>query len=152
MGNRVPIDKEEMLDYVIDGIPDKILQNQARIQRFETMSDLQEAFEKVALSDKNTSKVEKTEKRNGNRVNSDFSKKGTTSEEVRDKRCFICGERDHLSDGCPTKERGPKCFECGERGHIAAKCVVKKTVAKSSCAVEQSGRRKCLEAIVTVSR
>lgn len=95
MGNRVPIDKKEMLDYIIDDIPDEILQNQARIQRFETMSDLQEAFEKVTLGDKNTSRVGKTEKRSGGRIDNDSSKKGTTSKETRDKWCFICGERDH---------------------------------------------------------
>jgi len=35
MGNRVPIDGDEMLEYIVDGISNDTLRNQARIQRFE---------------------------------------------------------------------------------------------------------------------
>ncbi|XP_011684299.1 PREDICTED: uncharacterized protein LOC105447791 [Wasmannia auropunctata] len=47
LGNRVPIADDEMLDYVIDGIPDNTLRDQARIQRFDTAESLLEAFEKI---------------------------------------------------------------------------------------------------------
>lgn len=29
--------------------------------------------------------------------------------------CYNCGERDHLSANCPTKDQGTKCFQCGTR-------------------------------------
>lgn len=32
LANRVPIEKEELIDYVIDGIPIEAMRNQARIQ------------------------------------------------------------------------------------------------------------------------
>lgn len=38
------------------------------------------------------------------------------------KRCFNCGNKNHLSALCPDKEKGVKCFQCGEYGHIAIKC------------------------------
>ena len=34
LGNRVPIDENELLDYVVEGIPDSALRDQARLQRF----------------------------------------------------------------------------------------------------------------------
>jgi len=40
-----------------------------------------------------------------------------------EKRCYNCGDKNHLSAACPTKERGVKCFKCDEYGHIAANCV-----------------------------
>jgi len=56
MGNRVPID-DEMLEYVIEGIPDEALQNQACIQRFTTTDGLLKAFEKVTLRDRAGAKI-----------------------------------------------------------------------------------------------
>jgi len=35
LGNRILIDKDELLDYIIDGIPNETLHNQAHIQRFK---------------------------------------------------------------------------------------------------------------------
>lgn len=34
MGNRVPMEATKMMNYIIDGIPDNVLRNQTRIQRF----------------------------------------------------------------------------------------------------------------------
>lgn len=52
LANRVPIMDDKVIDYVIDGIPDRNLQNQARIMRFESQSDLLEAFKRLTLSKK----------------------------------------------------------------------------------------------------
>lgn len=59
-------------------------------------------------------------------------------EQNRPKRCYICGEQNHLSENCPTKESGVKCFRCGERGHIVARCTEGISAVRDSCAV--SGR------------
>lgn len=45
LGNRVPIDKEELAEYIIDGIPDRTLRDQARLSGLETKTTLLEAFE-----------------------------------------------------------------------------------------------------------
>lgn len=49
MANQVPVDDSEIVDYVIEGIPDPSLKDQARIQRFESTAELLLAFEKVTL-------------------------------------------------------------------------------------------------------
>jgi len=38
------------------------------------------------------------------------------------KRCFNCGNKDHLSASCPDKTKGTKCFKCGNFGHVSIKC------------------------------
>lgn len=147
MGNRFSIDKEELLDYVIDGIPNETLRNQARMQRFTTTDALQEALGKTSLHEQNTMKSNKGERQNSNRAAKNLNIKTTSDKETKAKRCFNCGQYDHLSNNCPSKERAQKCFGCNEYGHIAAKCM-KKSVSKDSCAVTRIGRRKCLKEIV----
>lgn len=49
LANRVPIDEAEIVDYVIEGIPDSVLRDQIRIQRFNSATALLEAFKKITL-------------------------------------------------------------------------------------------------------
>ncbi|XP_054001610.1 uncharacterized protein LOC128888608 [Hylaeus anthracinus] len=50
LANRVPVAEEEMVDTVIDGIPDVNLRNQARMCNITTISALLGAFSKIKLS------------------------------------------------------------------------------------------------------
>ena len=47
--NSVSVLKEDLIDYLIDGIPNLLIRNQARIQCFKETTKLLEAFEKVTL-------------------------------------------------------------------------------------------------------
>lgn len=47
----MPIEADEMLDHIIEGIPDNVLRNQARIQRFSDIESLLAAFDVVTLRD-----------------------------------------------------------------------------------------------------
>lgn len=52
LANRVPVEDGEVVDYIVDGITDCNLQNQARVMQFESHTALLEAFKKVTLSSK----------------------------------------------------------------------------------------------------
>ncbi|EZA53586.1 hypothetical protein X777_06942 [Ooceraea biroi] len=49
LAKKVPIDEEDMVDYLIDGIPSDYLQDLARMKEFSTKEDMLRAFEKVSL-------------------------------------------------------------------------------------------------------
>jgi hypothetical protein len=49
VGNHVLIAAEEMLDYIIEGISDSMLRDQAYIQCYNTTESLLEAFKNVTL-------------------------------------------------------------------------------------------------------
>lgn len=49
MGNFVPIEGDDLLDYLVDGIPDQTLRNQARMQNFNSVKDLLNGFHKISL-------------------------------------------------------------------------------------------------------
>lgn len=108
MGNRVPIDQGELIEYVMDGIPDAALRDQARIQRFMTIDSLLSAFEKVTLRDRGVPSQNRWDGRSGGAVRSERRCDGPVKNGDRrnDKRCFNCGAREHVSANCPTKELG----------------------------------------------
>lgn len=145
LANRVPVGEDDLVDYIVDGISDLNLQDQARIQGFTTTASLLRAFEKVTLRPRG--------QRDGNvapAVRPDTAAMGRGARGAREgarprggdgggqsrpKRCYNCGGQNHISANCPTKESGVKCFRCGERGHIAARCAEKASVEKTSCVV-----------------
>jgi len=43
----------------------------------------------------------------------------------RNKTCYNCSDRNHLSTSCPRKENGIKCFKCDQYAHVATNCSAK---------------------------
>lgn len=56
----VPIEEEELVDYLIDGIPSGYLRDLARLKEFQQKEDMLKAFEKMSLRSetKNNSKYD----------------------------------------------------------------------------------------------
>jgi hypothetical protein len=52
LGNRVPVMEEKLVEYIINGISDHALRNQARVGCFGTRASLMTLFEQVELWDK----------------------------------------------------------------------------------------------------
>lgn len=168
MGNRVPVDRDEMLEYTIDGIPDTALRDQARVQGFVTMDSLLKAFEKVSLRNRDeaasgrrsgriggATRNEGSERRGGGGAADSDGKKSETKRATNNtKRCYNCGAREHVSANCPKRELGTKCFECGEYGHIAAKCQKKNVDVKGAAisAVSRVFRKKCVKEVTIDGR
>lgn len=149
-GNRVPIDSDEMLEYIVEGIPDDALRDQARIQRFDTVEALLDAFEKVTLRGRGTFNSTKFERRNGVANKGEKTERGDAKKRSADTvvHCHNCGMRDHLAANCPTKEQGAKCFACNERGHIASKCPKKTGTSKSCLAATRSMNQKYIKDVL----
>lgn len=58
---------------------------------------------------------------------------------VEKKRCFNCGDKDHVGKACPMKNKGAKCFKYNQYGHIAKLCTG--TVSKTkgtTCIIAES--------------
>lgn len=99
LGNLVPIHESELVDYLIEGIPDTNLQAQANIQRFDNVSELLKAFSKVTL--KNSTMANKISRQ-------------TEAEVPIQKKLIETGKQ---------KDTGKsRCYNCNETGHFAASC------------------------------
>lgn len=64
MGNSIPVDVDDLLDYLIERIPDQTLCNQARMQSFTTKGSLIDAFDKIMLREQTSTNSMQQEKRN----------------------------------------------------------------------------------------
>lgn len=148
LGNGIQIDEDEIGEYIIDGIPDRILRDQARVSGLKTRSALLEAFERITLWDRKQPGASNSEskvqhRQRGNKSDGDGKSEQKKTSPGEKKHCFNCGLPDHLSRDCPTRESGPKCFKCGKRGHIAAKCNGKEAEIKDSYLATQVTQTKC---------
>lgn len=59
LANQVPINANEMMSYLIRGIPNKNLRNQVRLQKFATDIEMLEAMEDISLPSPCKSEVKK---------------------------------------------------------------------------------------------
>ncbi|XP_017469699.1 PREDICTED: uncharacterized protein LOC108361567 [Rhagoletis zephyria] len=101
LGSDLNLKDEELADYLIEGIPDRQLQNQARLQNFTSANDVVKAFRSISLPDRPPAKV-RTDQR---------------------MRCYNCNCTGHYAKDCkkPKREAG-SCYACGEQGHYAVDC------------------------------
>ncbi|XP_043063797.1 E3 ubiquitin-protein ligase BRE1-like [Drosophila ficusphila] len=105
LAQNVSLDQEELLDRIIEGIPNEGLRNQARIQCFRDISHIRRAFSEVSLPAKRAVS---------------FEKKTTPMDQTNGKeiRCHNCNARGHFARNCFKPKREPgSCYACGEMGH-----------------------------------
>lgn len=120
LANNTSVDEEELVDYLIDGIPNDHLRNQARMQRFVNKRSLFEAFEKISLP--NFSEFKSRPKEMVTKAEEKSTKTFHPTDESGGKdqrsavRCFNCNGKGHMAPDCtkPKREWGT-CFICGKK-------------------------------------
>ena len=136
LANRLPVAEEEIVDYLIDGIPSAQLGSQARMHCFTSHLDLLKSFEKITLRAgqeyggprqfPRVSKPKNEETRRDEPRGRHDGRDGTTAPRRGVTRCFNCNELGHMSSDCnkPRRERG-SCYECGDLSHQVKNCPTK---------------------------
>ncbi|XP_029162889.1 uncharacterized protein LOC114934371 [Nylanderia fulva] len=108
LGNRIKIEESEMVEYVIEGIPDPVLRDQARVQRLRTRRSLIEAFERVSLRGKEQSGARRNERERRVQGRAEREESGATRNAMR---CHNCGAQGHRAANCPSKAKGTQNFK-----------------------------------------
>ncbi|XP_054091815.1 uncharacterized protein LOC128923562 [Zeugodacus cucurbitae] len=120
LANRILIGEDELVEYLIEGIPDNTLRSQAKMQQFLDKYELLEAFRNIQLpryiSKRITADNQHEQSNNGQQ----------TTKVVR---CYNCNSVGHLANVCrkPKRELGA-CHVCTEVGHFAANCPQRKSL------------------------
>lgn len=141
LANRVPINDEELVENIIDGISDPALLDQARMHRFTTKEELLAACEKITLRHKSQVTNETKCSMGKLQRNRESKPEDITRHEVKTVRCHNCGIKGHIATNCPSKSKGRKCFECHGFGHVASSCPSRKE--KDNCAAADLSSKKC---------
>ncbi|XP_050745709.1 uncharacterized protein LOC122818733 isoform X1 [Drosophila biarmipes] len=102
----------ELVQYLIDGIQNVQLKNQAKLMCFAVPADVLEAFQDV---EKPRATVQQ------NRMQGTSSSNAATSEQRV--KCFNCPSLGHLAKDCrkPVRAVGA-CYASGEVRHVAGEC------------------------------
>ncbi|CAK9796365.1 Retrotransposon-derived protein PEG10 [Anthophora quadrimaculata] len=138
LGNRVPTADDEIIDYLIDGISDQRLQNQARMMQFRTTADLLRAFDKISSNPRKNGK--KKEAKSSRIDQAERNLAGLPPTRVKPVRCFNCQESGHMAATCPKPKRQQgTCFGCGSALHRWNECTQRARRRSSEAPRQSSG-------------
>lgn len=101
----VPIPEEEIIDYLIESIPDHQLRNQARIQNFQSTSTLLQVFKKISLRSDFKSSTKRQEKTEGESKMSQSTEDSKGNNSRGTMRCFNCNKSGHMMKDCRQPKR-----------------------------------------------
>lgn len=121
-------EEEAKISYIVEGIPNDE-SNKAILHGATTIKELRKRLAQYETQ-RNTARGRMKDKAG------EMKAKKSSKEDMKIKRCYNCGDKNHYGNECPNKSKGMKCFACEEFGHPAAKCPKKagastKTIPKA---------------------
>jgi len=144
LANKVPIEEDEIVDYLIDGIPVKSIKHQALMQQFRDKETMLRAMENVSFGANQRMQAKADKQGVGKNVNkmSVVKKMDNELATKQEPRCFNCNITGHIAAKCTElkREKGA-CFKCFQLGHKFKDCPSKDASAKASGAKKNEESR-----------
>jgi len=134
------VDTRSVIQYIIEGVQDDPV-NKTVLHGAKMIRELKERFiqyEAIKTEGKSKTKQPKPEEKKKT-IRGEAS---STVKEGEKKRCFNCGDKDHVGRECPMKDKGAKCFKCNQYGHIAKSCKGVSTSKETACIIAKNPQQK----------
>lgn len=140
LGNNAGISDSEMLDYVIDGFDDKILQSQARMQNFTSLEVLLQTMSSITERSADSKAVPS---RKPVMSAASIGSRPTL-------RCFNCNKEGHVMAKCdkPARPKG-SCFHCGKMDHKFNNCPTREQTTRQASTSGQGSSRNSITLMET---
>ncbi|XP_073846285.1 uncharacterized protein [Musca autumnalis] len=104
LASKLKLEEDELLEYVVEGIPNIQLRRQTIMQQYKSVTDLCKALASITLP-----KV------------SDAGRAASAAK--LDVRCYNCNSVGHYAADCSKPRRQPgTCYACGGDDHTVARC------------------------------
>ncbi|KAH0822782.1 hypothetical protein GEV33_000009 [Tenebrio molitor] len=115
LGNKARLGEEDILQYLIDGIENRMLQNFVRINNPFELTDVLTIMKDVKNEDRKLSSTKSAPTSVSSSEKSQTTKKST--------RCYNCNAEGHVASKCTQAKRPPgSCFCCGSPDHQLKNC------------------------------
>lgn len=105
------IELEAKIQYIIDRIQDEKA-NKSILYLATTIGELRKRLAQYEVQ-KNNSRSKAASKNRPLDKTKKMSQPGQSENSDKQRKCFNCGSKKHISSDCPDKDKGPKCFKCG---------------------------------------
>ncbi|XP_073831438.1 uncharacterized protein [Musca autumnalis] len=104
IAEKLKFEDDELIEYIIDGIPNMQLRRQTVMQRFLSVNELCKSLAAIKLP----------------KANSESRDAAATKLDVR---CYNCNSMGHYAADCNKPRRQPgTCYACGRAGHTVGQC------------------------------
>ena len=140
LANQLQLDEQEIVNYLIDGLDNNILQSQSRMQKFKSAHKMISVFCQLTNADRGIPNSTETETRpvrqqnqRANNVNKKFVSNSSATQDMAGKgnNAVVCGNcfgKGHLTADCKrSKREEKKCFHCNASGHYIKNCPQKES-------------------------
>ncbi|XP_043065519.1 uncharacterized protein LOC122320921 [Drosophila ficusphila] len=118
LANKLTIDEDELIEYIIDGIPNRQIKNQVIMQKIDDKENLLRTLADVELKMPASRNLEAAPN-NAMKEKRDDYKKG--------ERCYNCNSVGHYAADCNKPKRKPgSCYACGSESHTINDCPMNK--------------------------
>jgi hypothetical protein len=115
LGNKARLGEDDILQYLIDGIENRMLQNFVRINNPFELTDVLTIMKDVKNEDRKLSSTKSAPTSVSSSEKSQTTKKST--------RCYNCNAEGHVASKCTQAKRPPgSCFCCGSPDHQLKNC------------------------------
>ena len=120
LGNKLGFTDDEQLKYMIEGLDNSALQAQAKLARFNSLTEFMVTINDLTDEERGAKKQPAATGSTVVRVGQPRNGQQRGDQGVR---CFNCNEMGHMASSCPKprRQRG-SCFKCGRFGHLANEC------------------------------
>ncbi|KAF2886767.1 hypothetical protein ILUMI_19406 [Ignelater luminosus] len=119
LASKLQLEEPEIIEYVVEGIEDIKLRNQAKLKEFTSLNNLLTMMNE--LNHSNYSGIQST------KGSAQHGQSNKNCEAEKSLRCYNCNKIGHVASKCKlSKRERESCFFCGPTSHMAKECPKKK--------------------------